>query len=152
MEDNNTQIRNQIISRNLENVKNNYNSNNNFYNQNNNSNQNTKVNDTNNIPNLKNENNPIKYTCTVDYSISNLSNELTINEKLIILLLDKYNLNPFSSLRVKDVARDLGMNPNSANSLFDRSDFPSIKGKRPKQVMVLAYYLWKMGGDKIGTR
>lgn len=71
-------------------------------------------------------------------------NNSTLNQKLVMLLLEKYNINPFSCLNVKDVAKDLGMNQNSANLLFKRSDFPSINITKPKQICALAYYLWKL--------
>lgn len=77
-------------------------------------------------------------------SISIDENKITLNQKLVILLLEKYNINPFSSLYVKDVAKDLGMNQNSANLLFKRVDFPSINITKPKQICALSYYLWKL--------
>ena len=67
-----------------------------------------------------------------------------VNNQLVILLLEKYNINPFSNLTVKDVAKDLGMNQNSANLLFKRDDFPSINLTKPKQICALSYYLWKL--------
>ena len=67
-----------------------------------------------------------------------------VNNQLVILLLEKYNINPFSNLTVKDVAKDLGMNQNSANLLFKREDFPSINLTKPKQICALSYYLWKL--------
>ncbi|MBQ8379376.1 MAG: AraC family transcriptional regulator [Clostridia bacterium] len=84
-----------------------------------------------------------------------ISNEVTLlntensskrkfDNELFMLLLEKYKINPFSNLSVKDVARDLGMNQNTANQLFKRSDFPSINFTKPKQICVLAYYLWKL--------
>ncbi len=74
---------------------------------------------------------------------------LDIDNKLIILLLEKYNIDPFSNMTVKDVAKDLGMNQNSANELFRRKDFPSINFTKPKQVCTLSYYLWKMKGGNL---
>lgn len=67
-----------------------------------------------------------------------------MDNQLFVLLLEKYKINPFSNLSVQDVARDLGMNQNSANKLFKRDDFPSLNFTKPKQVCVLAYYLWKL--------
>lgn len=67
-----------------------------------------------------------------------------MDNKLFVLLLEKYKINPFSNLSVKDVAKDLGMNQNSANQLFKRKDFPSLNFTKPKQVCVLSYYLWKL--------
>ena len=67
-----------------------------------------------------------------------------IDNRLFVLLLEKYKINPFSNLSVKDVAKDLGMNQNSANQLFKRKDFPSLNFTKPKQICVLSYYLWKL--------
>ena len=49
-----------------------------------------------------------------------------MDNRLFVLLLEKYKINPFSNLSVKDVAKDLGMNQNNANDLFRRKDFPAI--------------------------
>ena len=67
-----------------------------------------------------------------------------MDNRLFVLLLEKYKINPFSNLSVKDVAKDLGMNQNSANQLFKRKDFPSLNFTKPKQICVLSYYLWKL--------
>lgn len=67
-----------------------------------------------------------------------------MDNRLFVLLLEKYRINPFSNLSVKDVAKDLGMNQNSANQLFKRKDFPSLNFTKPKQICVLSYYLWKL--------
>ena len=67
-----------------------------------------------------------------------------MENRLFVLLLEKYKINPFSNLSVKDVAKDLGMNQNSANQLFKRKDFPSLNFTKPKQICVLSYYLWKL--------
>ena len=75
-------------------------------------------------------------------TLDNSNNEL--NQKLVMLLLEKYDINPFSSLSVKDVAKDLGMNQNNANQLFRRADFPSLNFTKPKQICALSYYLWKL--------
>ena len=67
-----------------------------------------------------------------------------MDNRLFVLLLEKYKINPFSNLSVKDVAKDLGMNQNSANQLFKRKDFPSLNFTKPKQICVLSYYFWKL--------
>ena len=59
-------------------------------------------------------------------SINKNSNEIDKN-KLIVLLIEKYNINPFANMKVKDVATDLGMNQNNANDLFRRKDFPCAR-------------------------
>ena len=79
-----------------------------------------------------------------DNSLNLDENNNVLNKKLVILLLEKYNINPFSSLSVKDVATDLRMNQNNANQLFKRSDFPSLNFTKPKQICALSYYLWKL--------
>ena len=52
-------------------------------------------------------------------SINKNSNEIDKN-KLIVLLIEKYNINPFANMKVKDVATDLGMNQNNANDCVKR--------------------------------
>lgn len=79
-----------------------------------------------------------------DNSLNLDENNNVLNKKLVMLLLEKYNINPFSSLSVKDVATDLRMNQNNANQLFKRSDFPSLNFTKPKQICALSYYLWKL--------
>lgn len=76
-------------------------------------------------------------------SINRNSNEIDMN-KLIVLLIAKYNINPFANMKVKDVAADLGMNQNNANDVFRRNDFPAITFTKPKQICWLSYLLWKM--------
>ena len=76
-------------------------------------------------------------------SINRNSKEIDMN-KLIVLLIAKYNINPFANMKVKDVAKDLGMNQNNANDLFRRNDFPAITFTKPKQICWLSYILWKM--------
>ena len=76
-------------------------------------------------------------------SINKDSNEIDMN-KLVVLLIEKNNINPFANIKVKDVATDLGMNQNNANDLFRRNDFPAITFTKPKQICWLSYMLWKM--------
>ena len=76
-------------------------------------------------------------------SINKNSIEIDKN-KLIVLLIEKYNINPFANMKVKDVATDLRMNQNNANDLFRRKDFPAITFTKPKQICWLSHLLWKM--------
>ena len=85
----------------------------------------------------------IKNIELLNNSINRNSNEIDMN-KLIVLLIAKYNINPFANMKVKDVATDLGMNQNNANDLFRRNDFPAITFTKPKQICWLSYILWKM--------
>lgn len=86
-------------------------------------------------------NNP--QTKEIEYKPLDISKR-DMENRLFVLLLEKYKINPFSNLSVKDVAKDLGMNQNSANQLFKRKDFPSLNFTKPKQICVLSYYLWKL--------
>lgn len=86
-------------------------------------------------------NNP--QTKEIEYEPLDISKR-DMDNRLFVLLLEKYRINPFSNLSVKDVAKDLGMNQNSANQLFKRKDFPSLNFTKPKQICVLSYYLWKL--------
>lgn len=52
--------------------------------------------------------------------------------------------NPFQNLTVRDIAKDLKMNENTANKLFKRQDFPSVNLGKTKTITLLAYLLWKM--------
>lgn len=85
----------------------------------------------------------IKNVEFLNNSINTNSKEIDMN-KLIVLLIAKYNINPFANMKVKDVATDLGMNQNNANELFRRNDFPAITFTKPKQICWLSYILWKM--------
>ena len=85
----------------------------------------------------------IKNVELLNDSINRNSKEIDMN-KLIVLLIAKYNINPFANMKVKDVAKDLGMNQNNANDLFRRNDFPAITFTKPKQICWLSYLLWKM--------
>ena len=94
--------------------------------------------------NLDNSKEPlIKNVELLNDSINRNSKEIDMN-KLIVLLIAKYNINPFANMKVKDVAKDLGMNQNNANDLFRRKDFPAITFTKPKQICWLSYILWKM--------
>lgn len=94
--------------------------------------------------NLENyEDQLIKNINLLNNFISKNSNEIDMN-KLIVLLIEKFNINPFTNMKVKDVATDLGMNQNNANDLFRRKDFPAITFTKPKQICWLSYLLWKM--------
>ena len=75
----------------------------------------------------------IRNIALLNDSINKNSNEIDKN-KLIVLLIEKYNINPFANMKVKDVANDL----------FRRKDFPAITFTKPKQICWLSYLLWKM--------
>ena len=88
------------------------------------------------------KNNQMTETKEIEYKPLDISKR-DMDNRLFVLLLEKYKINPFSNLSVKDVAKDLGMNQNSANLLFKREDFPSINITKPKQICALSYYLMR---------
>lgn len=51
---------------------------------------------------------------------------------------------PWNNLTLKDIAKDLKMNENTANKIFKRKDFPSINLGKTKTVTCIAYMLWKI--------
>ena len=85
----------------------------------------------------------IRNIALLNDSINKNSNEIDKN-KLIVLLIEKYNINPFANMKVKDVATDLGMNQNNANDLFRRKDFPAITFTKPTPEVV--QYILEMIG------
>jgi len=68
---------------------------------------------------------------------------LTIEEMLVKEAIKNIG-NPFKNLTVKDVAKDLLVSEATANSIFRRSDFPSVNIGKTKTVTLLAYLVWKM--------
>lgn len=52
--------------------------------------------------------------------------------------------NPFRNWTVQEVMRDLKVSEATANSIFKRSDFPSVNIGKTKTVTLLAYLIWKM--------
>lgn len=51
--------------------------------------------------------------------------------------------NPFTMIGVPYVMRDLKIGENMAYNIFKRPDFPAITIGKRKQVMFLAYLIWK---------
>lgn len=72
-----------------------------------------------------------------------------MQEQIIINYLSKLQ-NPFATLSVQDVSKDLHIGINQAYELFKQNDFPTITIGKRKTVTLAAYLLWKMskkGGD-----
>lgn len=72
-----------------------------------------------------------------------------MQEQIIINYLSKLS-NPFATLSVQDVSKDLHIGINQAYELFKQEDFPTINIGKRKTVTLSAYLLWKMskkGGD-----
>lgn len=70
-------------------------------------------------------------------------NELTVEERLIIEAMKKVK-DPFKSLTVEDIMKDLKIGIVKAYEIFNREDFPSINVGKTKTVTMLAYLIWKM--------
>ena len=66
-----------------------------------------------------------------------------MQEQIIINYLSKLQ-NPFATLSVQDVSKDLHIGINQAYELFKQEDFPTINKKKRKTVTIAAYLLWKM--------
>ena len=56
--------------------------------------------------------------------------------------------NPFVTLSVLDVSKDLHIGINQAYDLFKQNDFPAINIGKRKVITIASYLLWKM--DKKG--
>lgn len=69
--------------------------------------------------------------------------ELTVEERLIIEAMKKVK-DPFKSLTVEDIMKDLKIGIVKAYEIFNREDFPSINVGKTKTVTMLAYLIWKM--------
>lgn len=69
--------------------------------------------------------------------------ELTVEERLIIEAMEKVK-DPFKSLTVEDIMKDLKIGIVKAYEIFNREDFPSINVGKTKTVTMLAYLIWKM--------
>jgi len=65
-------------------------------------------------------------------------------EELLIIETIKNIENPFTTLSVSDVSKDLHIGINQAYDLFKQKDFPSICIGKRKTVTLAAYLLWKM--------
>ena len=66
-----------------------------------------------------------------------------MQEQIIINYLSKLS-NPFATLSVQDVSKDLHIGINQAYELFKQEDFPTINIGKRKTVTLAAYLLWKM--------
>ncbi len=65
------------------------------------------------------------------------------NEQIVINYLSKIS-NPFITLSVQDVSKDLHIGINQAYELFKQKDFPTISIGKRKTITLAAYLLWKM--------
>lgn len=67
----------------------------------------------------------------------------SLKEQIVINYLSKIK-NPFITLSVSDVSKDLSIGINQAYDLFKQKDFPSIQIGKRKAVTLASYLLWKM--------
>lgn len=65
------------------------------------------------------------------------------SEQIVVNYLNKIN-NPFKTLSVQEVSKDLHIGINQAYDLFKQSDFPTITIGKRKMVTLASYLLWKM--------
>ena len=66
-----------------------------------------------------------------------------INEQIVMNYLSKLK-NPFVTISVQDVSKDLHIGINQAYDLFKQKDFPTITIGKRKAITLAAYLLWKM--------
>ena len=66
-----------------------------------------------------------------------------MQEQIIINYLNKMP-NPFITLTVEQISKDLHIGINQAYDLFKQKDFPTINIGKRKVVSLAAYLLWKM--------
>ncbi len=78
-----------------------------------------------------------------EYQICNKSIKQMVIDKGLELAFKEFG-DPFKSLTVAEVAKDLKMGENLTNQLFKRPDFPSVNIGKTKTVSALAYMVWKM--------
>ncbi len=96
-----------------------------------------------------NNENEIKTATMINTKLIDTKEENTItttkeiNEQIVIKYLEKFK-NPFATLSVKDVSKDLHIGINQAYDLFKQKDFPTITIGKRKTITLAAYLLWKM--------
>ena len=94
-------------------------------------------------------NNEVQTTATIDINENNnkiidtKENKQELNEQIVMKYLEKFK-NPFVTLSVKDISKDLHIGINQAYDLFKQDDFPTITIGKRKTITLAAYLLWKM--------
>ena len=79
----------------------------------------------------------------METQIIDTEEEDTLKEQIVMNYLSKVK-NPFVTLSVKEVSKDLHIGINQAYDLFKQKDFPSITVGKRKTVTLVSYLLWKM--------
>lgn len=86
----------------------------------------------------------------IETKIDNIENniidaeEKLNNEQFMIMEAMKKVKDPFKSLTVEDIMKDLKVGQVTAYEIFKRDDFPAITVGKTKTVTTLAYLIWKM--------
>ncbi len=73
----------------------------------------------------------------------NVENTESLKQKIVVNYLNKLK-NPFVTLSVSDVSKDLHIGINQAYDLFKQKDFPATTIGKRKTVTLASYLLWKM--------
>ncbi len=73
----------------------------------------------------------------------NNENKQQPNEQIVMNYLSKLK-NPFITISVQDVSKDLHIGINQAYDLFKQKDFPTITIGKRRTITLAAYLLWKM--------
>lgn len=71
-----------------------------------------------------------------------------LKEQLVMNYLSNAK-NPFATLSVSDVSKDLHIGINQAYELFKQKDFPTINIGKRKTVTLASYLLWKIGKKEV---
>lgn len=66
-----------------------------------------------------------------------------LEEQVVLSYINKLQ-NPFKTLSVADISKDLHIGINQAYDLFKQKDFPTTSIGKRKVVTLAAYLLWKM--------
>lgn len=79
----------------------------------------------------------------IEDNLTDTKENLNIEDRLVIEAMKKIK-EPFKSLTVEDVMKDLKIGIVKAYEIFNRNDFPSINVGKTKTVTMLSYLIWKM--------
>ena len=94
----------------------------------------------------------------IETKIDNIENniidteEKLNNEQFMIMEAMKKVKDPFKSLTVEDIMKDLKVGQVTAYEIFKRADFPAITVGKTKTVTTLAYLMWKMNQQEKGVK
>ena len=78
----------------------------------------------------------------------NFKNTKELNEQIVMNYLNRLK-NPFVTISVQDVSKDLHIGINQAYDLFKQEDFPTITIGKRKTITLAAYLLWKMSKKEV---